>query len=108
MPLDHSSKWKPIADQEEVVDKLDADEERHFYQHMNRMRYETNPLAYQPTATCREAVPYKEHHAIRLPEIDGDFIFTMSDKSLLSADDLAQNPELQGILDFIKFLRDGS
>ena len=75
---------------------------------MNRMRHETNPLTYQPTAPCRESNPHKEHHAIRFPGIDGEFIFTMSDKSLLSDDDLAQNPELHGVLDFVKFLRDGS
>lgn len=107
-PLDHSPKWKPLAAKTLVLDKLVADEERHFYQHMNRMRYEADPLTYQPTATCREASPYKEHHAIRLPDIGGDFIFTIFDKSSVSADDLAQNPELQGTIKFIKFLRDGS
>ena len=87
---------------------MDADEDRHFSTHLNRMRHETNPLAYLPTATCRQSNPYKEHHAIRLPDIGGEFVFTMSDRSSLSADDLAENPELLGTLEFIKFLRDGS
>ena len=108
MPLDHGPKWKPLADKLHVLDKLEADDEGPFYQHMNRMRYETNPLTYQPTATCRQANPYKVHHAIRLPDTGGEFVFTMSDRSSLSGDDLTQNPELLGTLEFIKFLRDGS
>ena len=44
MPLDHGPKWKPLADKLHVLDKLEADDEGLFYQRMNRMRYETNPL----------------------------------------------------------------
>ena len=74
---------------------------------MNRMRHEANPLVYQPTATCRQTDPCVEHHVVRLPNIDGEFIFTMSDKASLNDDDHAQNPDLRGILHFKKFLRDG-
>lgn len=100
--------WKPIADKLHVLEKLASHEAEEFAVHMNRMRYEDNPLMYQPTATCRRINPYVEHHAVRLPNIDGEFIFTMSDKSSLSNDDQDQNPDLRGTLVFKKFLRDGA
>lgn len=81
MQPDHRPLWKPLADKVHVLDKLSDVEGEVFDHHMNRMRYEANPLTYQPTATCRRIDPYVEHHAVRLPGIGGDFIFTMSDKS---------------------------
>ena len=108
MPPDHRALWKPLADKLHVLDKLDGPEGEVFDHHGNRMRHEENPLVYQPTATCRQTDPYEEQHAVRLPGIPGEFIFTMSDKSSLGGDDHAQNPDLRGILHFKKFLRDGA
>lgn len=108
MQPDHRPQWKPLADKVRVLDKLSDVEGEVFDRHMNRMRYEANPLTYQPAATCRRIDPYAEHHAVRLPVIGGDFIFTMSDKSSLSDEDHAQNPDLCGILHFKKFLHDGA
>lgn len=108
MPLNIKSKWKPFSEPD-VLDKVERLQQGgNFAKHVQRMRYEENPLFYQETVTCRSGHSNgTENHLIRFPDISAEFIFRLEKKESLDKDDLLQNPELLGGIHFIKCLVDG-